>query len=219
MLLAASAMFKSFFLESFRNHARLWGCRFFSSRDGFGQVHRGQMDGMWLKPPKPVGIAWAAKKDSELALGCVPPPCRLQEVTSSGWLLPLGSWHALPLHLPLSWLPTGPLWLPRQQEACWPQCHPARFEHCAHLNGHPRLILLSSLSAASFCPICYEVTLSGNLPSCGLTFQSVSEYVRMLVNTVVYLLIFKSFIQWTVGINSPQPVKIKSGKWHTCTLT
>lgn len=58
--------------------SRLWGCRFFSSRDGFGQVHRGQMDGVWLKLPKPVGIARAAKKHSELALGCVLPPagCR-----------------------------------------------------------------------------------------------------------------------------------------------
>lgn len=27
----------------------------------------------WLKPQKPVGIARAAKKDSELALGCVLP--------------------------------------------------------------------------------------------------------------------------------------------------
>lgn len=88
---------------------------------------------------------------------------------------------------------------------CWPRCHPACLEHCAHLNGHPCLTLLSSVSATSFCPICHEVTLSGNLPSCGLTFQSVSAYVRMLVNTVVYLLIFKSHSfsgQWELTLPS-----------------
>lgn len=145
-----------------------------------------------LKPQKPVGIAWAAQTDSRSALGCaLPTPGCGQQVASSdppsrpaGLAQPPGGTPAPPS---VTWGQRPPSWLParcfhrhsNKKHVVWL----VSVDICAR----PRVTLLSSTSATSFCPIGHKVTLPGNLPCRGLTFQCQSSknactYCNIFIN-------------------------------------